>query len=48
MSSTELFIPSSGTQSVDIINNEELTSSPLHLGMKVQQVIYVGEGMQQH
>ncbi len=48
MSSKELFIPSSGTQSVDIIDNEELTSSPLHIGMKVQQVVYVGEGMQQH
>jgi len=48
MSSDELFVPSSGTQSVDIIDNEKLTSNPLHLGMKVQQTIYVGDGMRQH
>lgn len=48
MSSKELFVPSSGTQSVDIIDNEKLTSNPLYLGMKVQQTIYVGDGMRQH
>jgi len=48
MSSKELFIPSSGTQSVDIIDNEKLTSNPLHIGMKVQQAIYVGNDMRQH
>lgn len=48
MGPKELFVPSSGTQSVDIIDHEKLTSNPLHLGMKVQQTIYVGEGMRQH
>ena len=43
LSSRSLFVPSSATESLDIIDNETLGLTSVHLGTKVQQAIYVGD-----
>lgn len=43
LSSRSLFIPSSASETLDIIDNETLGLTSVHLGTKVQQALYVGE-----